>query len=447
MGREARPVSLGLRLTLLFGSVAAVVFAGFGWLIEDAIQRHFASEDLSELRSIVRAVDRVLASGAPAGRRFDDILVGHHAASLVIATPDGRVRYRSRGPDLAPLLAATPGGAAPVARIWLDQGHRYRVLMQRLADGQRIVAAVPIDYHQRFFKRFRITLWSMIASGIGIVSLMGWLAVRMGHAPLRAIVRRIRRISADELDVRLAPETLPRELRDLAVAFNEMLDRVEAAFRRLSHVSADIAHELRTPITNMMTQTQVALAQQRSVEAYREVLYSNIEEFENMAQMINDMLFLARAENGRPAGEALDLAAEIDSLFEYYELLAGERDVHLAREGAARTAGDRAMLRRAFGNLLSNAIRHTPPGGTVRVTLAQARGRARVSVHNPGPPIPAAHLPHLFERFYRVDAARQGTGSGLGLAIVKSIVEAHGGQVSVVSNEAGTRFVVELPGY
>jgi len=450
--RRRRPVSLALRLTLLFGGLTAVVFAGFGWLVEDSIQRHFASEDVSELRSILEAVDRVLERGADPvtdSHRFDDILVGHHGASLyIVRLRDGSVRYASHGPDLVFLAKRAPAEGS-VVRIVEQNAHRYRVLLQRLATQQgeqAIVVAVPIDYHQRFLNSFRVTLWSLIASGIVLVSLMGWFAVRQGLVPLRDIVQRIRRISADELDLRLAPEQLPGELQDLAVSFNEMLDRVESAFERLSNVSADIAHELRTPITNMMTQTQVALSQDRTVEEYRETLYSNIEEFENMAQMINDMLFLAKADSRRSLSrEKVDLAEAIRDLFDYYELLAEERDVHLGLEGQARVRADRAMLRRAIGNLLSNAIRHTPPGESVRVRLTREGERVRIGVENPGPAIPAEHLSHLFERFYRVDPARHGGGTGLGLAIVKSIVEAHGGRVTVESADGLTRFVIDLP--
>ncbi len=448
-----RPLSLTLRLTLLFGAMTALVFAGFGWLIEDSLRRHFASEDLSELRSIVAAVDRVLERGADPEReahRFDDILVGHHGASLyIVRRDDGRVRYASPGPDLSAAARPVPADRAPVVRLMDQGGHRYRLLVQRLegaAGGHVIVAAVPIDYHRRFLTRFRTTLWSLIGAAIVLMSVMGWFAVRRGHAPLREIVAQIRRISADELDLRLQPDRLPRELRDLAESFNDMLDRVAAAFERLANVSADIAHELRTPITNMMTQTQVALAQERTVNEYREILYSNMEEFENLGQMINDMLFLARADSRRGLETvAIDLPQAVAELFEYYELLAEENGVGLRCTGDACVHGDRAMLRRAIGNLLSNAIRHTPAGGTVEVRLRHDARGVRIEVSNPGPPIPPEHLPHLFERFYRVDPARRGGGTGLGLAIVKSIVEAHGGTVGVTSTAGETRFVIVLP--
>ena len=457
-----RPPSLTLRLTLLFGIAAVVVFSGFGWLIEASIKRHFAEEDASELESIIDAVNKALFTGppgddlAPLERRFDDIVVGHHGASLHIIGPDGQTIYASTGPDISalPQVAARSSGDGSV-RDWSDDDHHYRALLRRVSDNTAssdrvytIAVAVPIDYHLKFLHRFRDTLWLMIASGIAITSLMGWIAVRQGHAPLHDIVTQIRRISANKLNTRLSPETVPAELTDLAVSFNEMLVRMEEAFLRLSNFSGDIAHDLRTPVTNMMTQTQVALSQTRTIDEYREILYSNIEEYERMAQMINDMLFLARADNGlsKPNITEVDLANEVGTLFEYYEAWAEERNVRLTLEGAAAVSGDRLMLQRALSNLLSNAISHTPPGEAVRVELSTARdGEIGIVVENPGAEIAPEHLPKLFDRFYRVDPARQEGGSGFGLAIVKSIVDAHGGNISVVSSEGRTRFQVILP--
>jgi two-component system heavy metal sensor histidine kinase CusS len=289
----------------------------------------------------------------------------------------------------------------------------------------------------------------MIASGIAVTSLMGWIAVRQGHAPLHDIVTRIRRISANELNTRLSPEALPEELTDLAVSFNGMLGRMEEAFLRLSNFSADIAHDLRTPVTSMMTQTQVALSRTRTVDEYREILYSNIEEYEHMAQMINDMLFLAQADNGLGNANVTDveLASEVLTVFEYYEAWAEERGVTLTVEGTALASGDQLMLRRALGNILSNAIRHTPPGEAVRVVLGTTKnGEISIEIENPGLDIPPEHLPKLFDRFYRIDPSRQEGGTGLGLAIVKSIIDAHGGKITATSSEGLTRFHIILPG-
>ncbi len=457
-----RPTSLTLRLTLLFGIAAVLVFSGFGWLIENSIQRHFAEEDASELETISEAVSDVLfdtpfkSNRTALARRLDDILVGHHEASLQITASDGQIIYASSGPDLSVLVRTTtsaPGGG--LAQNWSDGTDHFRGFVRSATENNQsddpaysIAVAVPIDNHLRFLNSFRYTLWLMVASGIIIVSLAGWAAVRQGHAPLRDIITQIHRISVNQLNTRLSPDTVPHELTDLAVSFNEMLGRMEEAFRRLSNFSADIAHDLRTPVTSMMTQTQVTLSQTRTVDEYQEILYSNIEEFEQMTRMINDMLFLAKADHGRskPNIASVDLVREIRGLFEYYEAWAEERNVTLLVEGTATVSGDQLMLRRALGNLLSNAISHTPSGETVRVELdTSGNEETRIVVENAGAEILPEHLPKLFDRFYRVDRSRPEGGTGLGLAIVKTIVIAHGGTITVVSSRGLTRFRIILP--
>ncbi len=461
-----RPPSLALRVTLLFGIAAAIVFPVFGWIIDRSINHHFSDEDTAELQIIATATHQALeatrSEDTPATLQpqLDAILTRYHSASLFIVTQDGRSIFASSGPGSGPDLSllirdAVPASPRSSVQQWRDTGHAYRVLIQHPDQGSgrayTMVAAILIDHHIQFLEDFRHTLWLMTASAIVLMSLLGWIAVRWGHAPLHRIVTQIRQISANELNTRIAPETVPVELADLAMSFNEMLGRMEEAFVRLSNFSADIAHELRTPVTNLMTQTQVALSQSRSLDEYRETLYSNSEEFERMAQMIGDMLFLAQADNGLYTLNAItvDLHKEVQSLFEYYEVWADERHVTLALEGATTVPGDRLMLRRALSNLLSNAIRHTPTGQTVRVTLeSSARDAFGIIVENPGTPIPPEHLPRLFDRFYRVDPSRQrgGEGTGLGLAIVKSIVDAHGGRIEVKSTDDCTIFRITFPG-
>jgi len=461
-----RTPSLARRLTLLFGMVTAVVFAGFGWIIERSIDHHFIMEDSAELNVIARTVSQALSAPdafdnpKALAQRFEDILVGHHGAVLYVAQHGGQILYSSDGGTSLATIAAGQNGNGLLQR-WSDAHHTYRVLIKHMPanasvnasvkDGSYTVGvAVVIDHHLRFLKSFRRTLWFMIFSGIVITGLMGWFAVRQGHAPLRSIIAKIHNISASQLNTRLDPQTVPRELTDLAVSFNEMLERMEEAFQRLTNFSADIAHELRTPVTNLLTQTQVALSQSRTVDEYREILYSNIEEYERMAQMIGDMLFLAKTDNKlyEPQAATIDLAKEVQNLFDYYEAWAEEKGVSLIMEGDAHLRGDSLMIRRALSNLLSNAIRHTPAGNAVKVSLQQTPAQEiAVTVENPGPAIPAEHIPKLFDRFYRVDASRQrgSDGAGLGLAIVKSIIDLHGGKITVTSVEGCTRFSVVFP--
>jgi two-component system heavy metal sensor histidine kinase CusS len=312
------------------------------------------------------------------------------------------------------------------------------------------VIAVNIEHHRMFMDAFHKRLWLAIAASIALTALLGWIAARRGLAPVREMADVAQGISANRLGDRLPPESVPPELVVLATAFNDMLARLQGSFRRLSDFSSDLAHELRTPISNLMTQTQVAVSKSRSADQYREVLYSNLEEYERVARMIADMLFLAKADNGLivPSSEMVDLATEVRELFGFYEAFAEEHGVSLVLAGGGAVRGDRSMIRRALGNLLSNAIWHTPRERSVKVLIEQrSSGETHLSVENPGQDIAPEHLPRLFDRFYRVDRSRQkaSEGAGLGLAITKSIVETHRGTIRIFSSNGLTRFAITFP--
>ncbi len=454
-----QPTSLALRLTLLFSASATVVFLAFGWIIEASIEEHFALEDINELRVVAKAVEQTLTlqpnhALTQAEQRFDDMLVGHHGALLLITDSAGQSVYSSTGPNLSKIdiPPASNQLRQGIVKQWHDDKHQYRIFIQHVPgeNGElyTVIIAVALEFHLHFLTHFRHTLWLMVICGIIAMGIMGWFAVHHGHRPLHRIVDQIRRISANELNTRLVPEAVPTELTELAVSFNELLQRLEEAFTRLSHFSDDIAHELRTPVTNLMTQTQVALSQTRDAKAYQEILYSSMEEYERMAQMIGDMLFLAKANNAQhtPHTETINLKNELLNLFDFYGAWAEECHVSLRLNGNAIILGDRLMLRRALSNLLSNAIRHTAKNNPVTVTLSQIKNQVFIEVHNPGTPIPPEHLTKIFDRFYRTDPSRQrsGEGAGLGLAIVKSIIEAHDGTIVAISDDTGTRFKLSL---
>ena len=243
---------------------------------------------------------------------------------------------------------------------------------------------------------------------------------------------------------------VPIELEQLVLSFNHMIERIEDVFTRQSNFSADIAHEIRTPITNLITQTEIALSQTRSQKELEDVLYSSLEEFSRMSRMVSDMLFLAQADNNQliPEQKTLNLADEVNKVFDFFEAWAEEKEVTLRFTGnGCWVNGDPLMLRRAISNLLSNAIRYTPGQQAVTIQVSESAGQAKLVVENPGAPIAPEHLPRLFDRFYRVDPSRQrkGEGSGIGLAIVKSIVTAHHGSVVVESDSRSTRFILTLP--
>lgn len=459
-------LSLTLRLTLYFGVISAAILLAIGYSVGVAVDRHFAEEDRMELTGKQAMVEHLLsevrsrADLAAFPRRIDDALMGHSTLAMAIVEPNGTPLFMSSGVPFPPALLVDPGAdafaAEPPLFTWEDGGHAYRGFVVRVPTGLAGVPhavagiAVNIDHHRMFLGVFYRNLWLAIAGSIVLAGLLGWGAARRGLAPVREMADVARSVTASRLHDRLPLATLPAELVDLATSFNDMLSRLEDSFRRLSEFSSDLAHELRTPVTNLMTQTQVALSRSRSVDEYREVLYSNIEEYDHLARMITDMLFLAKADNGLmvPRQEAIEVAREVRELFEFFDALAEEKSVALIVTGDATLFGERLMIRRALSNLLSNAIDHTPRGGSVDVRIDRIDdGALRIAVENPGEAIPAEHLPRLFDRFFRVDPSRRRStdGAGLGLAIVKSIVVAHRGEVRARSAAGRTTFEMLFP--
>lgn len=464
-----RPPSLALRLTILIGTGITLVFLAFGWVIERSIDYHFVQQDAAQLQAVAHAVQQALKdSPRDAGkenapeRRGTSAITGYLGTYFRVSDANGNVLYSSpgSGPDLSSLArTATPSPDIDASTLYrLRDGEKsYRAAVIQFAVDSipagaplTLVVATEIGFHMQYLATFERTLWFAAGIAYVIAILSVWLAVYNGHAPLRRMSAKIRGINSSQLDVRLIPCAVPIELEELAVSFNNMLERIEDVFQRLSNFSADIAHELRTPITNLTTQTQVVLSQERSAEQYRETLYSDLEEYERMAKMVGDMLFLAQADNKllKPELVTVDLVAEVRGLYDYFEAWAEERAVSLRLEGSALCVhGDQLMMRRALSNLLSNAIRYTPNGQAVTVFLDKDNTDAVIRVTNPDCDTASEHLPRLFDRFYRADASRQRNkgGAGLGLAIVKSIVDAHGGSISASCADGLMTFKIRLP--
>ena len=453
-----RPLSLALRITAVVAVAMTLVFAAFAWQISRSLEQHFAEQDFGELRAVAESVSEALAEGDGAQdpqvleRRLAAAVMGHHGVFFSVWSADGHRVYGTAPADLTEVGRSQPAAAkldVQAMRIWTEQDRSYRGAVLQMGNYRALVA-VLMDFHLRYLAQLRKALWlaTLVSCLVAIVAAR--LAVMWGHAPMRRLSARIGEVGSGQLHLRLDATLVPIELQHLVASFNEMLDRLQDSFVRLSDFSADIAHELRTPVTNLTTQAQVALSKPRTVEQYQELLYSSLEELERMGKMIADMLFLAQADHhlSPPNLVSVDLADEVRDLFEYFEALAEDRGVRLLLEGnAPAVEGDRLMLRRALSNLLSNGLRYTPDGQSLAVRLATRGADVEVGVQNPGADIAPEHLPRLFDRFYRVDPARQhkGDGAGLGLAIVKSIVEVHGGRITVTSTAGRTCFTLTLP--
>ncbi|SFP40479.1 two-component system, OmpR family, heavy metal sensor histidine kinase CusS [Geopseudomonas sagittaria] len=452
-----RRPSLTTRLSLLFMLALTGVLLAVGLTFNLLSREHFVDLDRHALHEKLQASQRLLGGLRRAdqlealGPQLHTLLGAHQDLRAQILAADGRV------------LFAEPSEAAIPARFrtqthalweWWEEGRLLRGMTAQVAlaePGQSLTLLLALDvtHHADFFAALERWLWIALGVCALLSAGLGWLVARSGLRPLREVTQVAATVSARSLKERIPEAALPVELRPLVSSFNGMLERLDESFVRLANFSADIAHELRTPLTQLMTHTEVVLTRARSLEEYQDALYANLDDLKRMARMIDDMLFLAKADNGLivPARRPLALHELVDKLLDYYRLLAEEHGIALQASGRGLIAGDEGMLRRALSNLLSNALRYTSAGGSIRVAIAEGEGEVMLSVENPGPSIPAEHLGRLFDRFYRVAPAdREGGGNaGLGLAITRSIVEAHGGRIRCASADGITRFELAFP--
>lgn len=457
--------SLTSRLTALFATVSTVVLLMLGLLVRNEVEQHFVEQDMELMTGKLRLVGhllerlRVPADIHTLSAQLDDSLVGHHGLSVMVLGADNQKLFATVDAEFpAPLLVRANVKHPPIPQVWTQTFASGPIPMRGIAtllptgvhDMQPLLVAVAVDItqHAHFMASFKRTLWLFVSFAAALAGVLGWVVVRRSLAPLQAIRKSAAAITANRLDHRLAVDAVPVELAALAVTMNDMLARLEESFRRMKDFSADLAHELRTPITNLMTQTQVALVKARTASEYREVLASNAEEYDRLARMISDILFLAQADNGLivPNRELVDLETEVIALFDFFEAMAAEKFILLSLTGSGQIRGDKLMLRRALANLLSNAIRHTPAQGSIKIDIDKTTVGAKLTIANSGDAIPPEHLPRLFDRFYRVDQSRNShaDGAGLGLAITRSIVQAHGGEIHVSSGASGVIFELQL---
>ncbi|WP_095196988.1 heavy metal sensor histidine kinase [Pseudomonas sp. Irchel 3A7] len=445
-----RRLSLSSRLALLFAACTAVVSLFAGVLFSRASEVHFIELDQQlldgKLIGLRRALHDIQSSDSDV--RLADELSRQADLSLRITGSDGKHWYDSSA-NLPDKLPQKPG-----LSTLNNDGTDYRVLNAPLftdkPDSPQLTLLLDITHHQHFLQRMQHLIWLTVGLSALATALLGAWAARSGLRPLRRMSAVASGVSAQSLNARLPAENMPPELAEMAHHFNAMLGRLDDSFQRLSAFSADIAHELRTPLSNLLTHTQVTLTRPRPIEDYREALHSNLEELQWMAQLVNDMLYLAKADHGllMPKREPLDLAEEVDVLLEFFAPLAEDARVKLSSDGKARIEGDRSMLRRALSNLLDNALRFTPVDGEILIRIEDQPKGLSLIVENSGDGISEDLLPRLFDRFYRADPARHEGSSehaGLGLAITQSIIRAHGGQIRCESDQGWTRFVIELP--
>lgn len=437
-------MSIALRLGLLFAAIAAAVFVAVGAYLYQTLAHQMGRRDDADLLNKA-VLARQLLGALPT--RDPTVLaraIGQDGVTLQVSAADGSAAAVPLGRD--------PGLADIAARD--DARGSRRIVTVLAGDAARPLQVTLVRTRSdrlAILRRYAFDLLGALVAGTLVAAALGFAAVERGLRPLYGVIARADAIHAQRLAVRMPAAELPAELRALAVAFNAMLDRLEEGVQRLSGFAADLAHDLRTPVNALMMQTQVALARARTADEYEALLASNLEEYERLARMIENTLFLARADNAQLAltHTALDVRAELEHIREYFEMLAEDKGIRFGLDDVAglQVHADPVLLRRAVNNLVSNAIAHTPPGGVVSLGAASDGAWVTLSVENSGDGIAPEHLERVFERYYRADAARgAGSSAGLGLSIVRAIMRLHGGTAEVDSVPGGrTVFSLRFP--
>ena len=459
--------SITYRLSLYFALVSLALMSSVGTYLYSALERRLTDEHKLFLANDIEVIRSRLAEVANGVPLTEDPMWKH------VTTPIGSrlhiAIFDDRQNILVPAAAlnlpfsvlpqpAESGTRAVNSILWqLPSGMTYQLVAAWAgvgpAQSPKVLLALALDVsmERRLLAGYRSTMFVTLIVALLCSAILGYVAARQGLSPVRKITRAANDITSTRLHKKLALEDTPAELRELVVAFNGMLDRLEASFSRLSQFSSDLAHELRTPINNLLGEAQVALTKARTAEEYRGVVESSVEELERLSRMIGSMLFLANADHAETVITALwlDARRELEKIAEFYQVVADETGAQIRCMGDAKVFADPMLFRRATGNLLSNALRHSSPGGEIRMTVTgETNGGVTVAVRNSGPGIPAEHLSKIFDRFYRVEPSRGKVleGAGLGLAIVKTIMHAHGGEVTVESTpEVSTVFTLQFP--
>ncbi len=446
--------SLAMRLTVWFAVMAFVLLFAATLLMYWRVAAHLTSEDEMVVSTKLMLVEALLSDALPPPTTVQ--MLANSGESYLdrdtfvrVLRPDGSILAQTDGMDSELPAATIPSWRKPTVIHGLS-GRPYWVAASKVNDNT-VQVATEADDEGRLLAPYRGRMWGLFGLAFAVAGAIGYRIALHGIRPVRTLVETMRGIESSTLDKRIDVSRLPMELAALGETFNAMLERLQRSFDRVSQFSDDIAHQLRTPLGIVRGQIEVALRAERSSADYRDILESSLEEIVTLSDLVHRMLFLARAENQAMAltREAVDMGREVLAVHDLYEPVASEAGVIfdvVIPDPPPMAVIDRLLTLRAVGNLVSNAIRYTPPGGRVTIAVGSDKEGARITVADTGCGIAPDHLPHMFDRFYRVERAGTGGRSGLGLAIVKAIAELHGGGVGITSAVGvGTQVTIRFP--
>ena len=456
----SRSRSIAWRLIWLYTIAATVVLSCGMGILYWIVVRHIYEEDNVFLRDKLAALREDLYEGsAPQAlnEELESSRSGENTYWIRVYDPSGRVIAAS--PNMDEILsekafpsAASPKSATPQATEYRNPAGRSFLLVAvtEVVNDQPYVVQIAQDRSndRQFAREFALLLLAVAACGAIASGAIAIGVTKRELRPLQEMARAVERIDAKQLHEKVSTQGLPRELQPLAAAFNNMTGRLESSFTRLSQFSADLAHEFRTPIGNMRGEAEVALTRARLPNDYRAVIESSVEEYDRLSGMIDNLLFLARSETADAPIQCslFDAGAAVAKIADFFETALQEQDIKISCLGECEVYAEPILFRRAVSNLVSNAVRVTAPGGTVSISIVTGESASKIAVTDSGRGIPSEHLPHVFDRFYRVDASRNSKGNGLGLALVRSIMQIHKGEASIVSEVGrGTTVTLTFP--
>ena len=451
--------SIAFQLILLFTLAATLLLAcGLG-VFYSIVVRHAFAEDNAVLGDKMSGLSADLReNGAEAfAQELKTRRVGEHTPYW-IRLLDSQHHVVAETPGMDRLI---PTQNFPTARqsaeALRDRGDYHTgtklfslVAFNEYSNGQPYTFQLAQDRSsdEQVERNFALLFIAVLFGGVAASALIAIIVTRRGLRPLRKMTDSLGRIGPDQLKERIGSTGWPHELQPLAIAFDQMLKRLDDSFTRLSQFSADLAHELRTPIANMLGEAQVALTRDRTAAEYRETVESAVAECERLSRIVDNLLFVARVDAAREpiARKQFDARAAVEKIAAFYQTAADDRHVNIRCSGDGEIYADPDLFERVVGNLLDNALRFTPENGSIQIALFRHDADFEVAVSDNGSGIPAEHLPRVFDRFYRAESSRSSDGAGLGLALVKSIVDLHGGSASIESNPGrGTTVRLMLP--
>jgi two-component system heavy metal sensor histidine kinase CusS len=460
--------SLAKRLMLLYIASLFCILAITLFLLFHDVTQNLQSQDYRFLVNKIEVARAILKNaGDPRDRLEEEVVLESDAMQFAkyysrIADDRGHTVIQSINFSHILKESAFPGPVGvkgkPIRGVrWQAANGKWYLLVSALATDNRdgrnpylIQIALDISYERALIDDYKRVMLLVLIAGFLLASILGVIITRKGLQPLNEITGAIGNISSNRLHERIGSRPWPGELVVLAESFDGMLTRLEDSFRRLRQFSADLAHELRTPIHNLMGETEVALNKNRTAEEYRRVLESNMEEYERLVSMIESLLFLARADKTEISinKKKLNARESLESIVDFYKPLFDEHQITVNVEGEGWVCADPVLYRRVINNVVSNAVKFTPDDGTIHLIIHTLSDHTEIEINDSGCGIAGDDLTHIFDRFYRADRSRTGSkdGAGLGLSIVKAIMELHKGEVTIKSQPGkGTHVMLRFP--